>query len=199
MVEQHGSQRFGGETALDGSLQRASARMRGLLDRAPRLRGLVRGKWMGHPLHPAATDVPIGAFTCSLLLDALGGARGDRAFTRAADVTVAFGLAGAVGAALPGLADWSYIQGGGARRIGAVHGGANLLVLALYGASLAARRRGRRPLGVGLSGAGFAVLLFSAWLGGELSYRLGVGVHPPNAPRDESSTPGPSVLPEREA
>jgi nitrite reductase/ring-hydroxylating ferredoxin subunit len=86
------------------------------------------------------------------------------------------GLAGALSAAVFGLADWSY-TGGRARRVGAVHGLTNVLIAGLYAASLAARQRGHRGAGIALSSAGFSLLLFSSWLGGELVYRYGVGVN----------------------
>jgi uncharacterized membrane protein len=178
MASAHWLQRLERETAVDESLHHAAAAVRRRLERAPRLRLFLQGDWMDHPLHAAATDVPVGAFTCRLLLDALASARESRGLAQAADATAALGLVSAVAAAVPGIADWSYARGA-ARRVGALHGGSNLLGTGLYAASLIARRRGRRPLGIGLARAGFALLLLGAWLGGELTYRLGMGVREP--------------------
>src|SRR5438045_7279840 len=60
----------------------------------------AHGVWLGHPLHPVFTDLPIGAWTTGLVLDAVAGVRGDRGMARAADVAIAVGLAGAAGAAI---------------------------------------------------------------------------------------------------
>jgi hypothetical protein len=66
-------------------------------DRRP-LKDALNGTWLGHPLHPAITDVPVGAMSVAALFD-LTGQR------RAADVAVATGLASMVGAAVTGAAD----------------------------------------------------------------------------------------------
>jgi hypothetical protein len=66
----------------------------------------LHGVWLGHPVHPALTDVPIGAWTTALVFDTLE-ASGTRGFARAADAAIAVGLVGAVGAAITGLTDWS--------------------------------------------------------------------------------------------
>ena len=79
----------------------------------------LHGVWLGHPLHPVFTDVPIGAWTTALALDAA--ANGDPAMRRAATFAMGVGLAGAVGAAVTGLTDWSETQGQ-SRRTGLVHG-----------------------------------------------------------------------------
>jgi nitrite reductase/ring-hydroxylating ferredoxin subunit/uncharacterized membrane protein len=145
------------------------------------LRSILNGTWLGHPVHAAVTDVPVGAWAAGLVLDALDvlgvGALGGRPNLRAAsDAAQTVGLAGALGAAVFGLADWSYTAGR-ARRVGMVHGLLNVGIAAIYGASLVARARHRRGAGVALSTTGFSLLLFSTWLGGELTYRYGVGVN----------------------
>src|SRR2546427_5334845 len=85
------------------------------------LKPFLHGVWLGHPLHPVLTDIPIGAWTTTLALDATAAATGDRSYQRAGDVALAVGLAGAVGAAVTGLTDFSETDGR-ARRIGLVHG-----------------------------------------------------------------------------
>jgi nitrite reductase/ring-hydroxylating ferredoxin subunit len=58
-----------------------------------------------------------------------------------------------------------------------VHAVLNVLALLLFVGSIAARRAGKRPTGVGLSTGGLAIGSFSAWLGGELVYRQGTMVN----------------------
>src|SRR5215208_4546213 len=79
----------------------------------------LHGVWLGHPLHPVFTDVPIGAWTTALALDAA--ANGDPGMRRAATFAIGVGLAGAAGAALSGLTDWSETDGR-SRRAGLIHG-----------------------------------------------------------------------------
>jgi hypothetical protein len=50
----------------------------------------LHGVWLGHPVHPALTDVPIGAWTTALVFDTLE-ASGTRGFARAADAAIAVG------------------------------------------------------------------------------------------------------------
>src|SRR4051794_15445664 len=59
------------------------------------LADILHGTWLGHPLHPVLTDIPIGAWTVALVLDALG-AVSDQDFEAGADAAIALGLAGAV-------------------------------------------------------------------------------------------------------
>jgi nitrite reductase/ring-hydroxylating ferredoxin subunit/uncharacterized membrane protein len=128
----------------------------------------LHGTWLGHALHPALTDVPIGAWSVGLLLD-LGNAR------QVADRVITIGVVSAVPTALAGLADWTETEDK-QRRTGLVHALLNTIALGLYVGSLVARRRGNRAFGVGLSTAGFAVVLGSAYLGGELVYAQGTAV-----------------------
>lgn len=158
---------------LAGPLQRP---LHEFLEHRPRLRSLVHGTWLGHPLHAALTDWPVGAWTATLCLDLLDWLRPGRGLRSAATATTGFGLVGALAAATAGLADWTWTSHG-ARRLGLVHGLANLAVTGLYTASLLARLRGDRGRGIGLAGLGYGLLAFSTWLGGHLAYRCGVGVN----------------------
>jgi len=42
----------------------------------------MHGVWLGHPLHPVLTDVPLGAWTTGLVLDAVGAVRQDPGIER---------------------------------------------------------------------------------------------------------------------
>ena len=77
------------------------------------VKNALHGVWLGHPLHPVLTDVPIGAWTTALALDAREAATGDEAYGRAADFALGVGLVGAVGAAITGLNEWSETEGRG--------------------------------------------------------------------------------------
>jgi nitrite reductase/ring-hydroxylating ferredoxin subunit len=132
------------------------------------VRDVLDGVWLGNPLHPALTDVPLGAWSAAFVLDLAG--------SPAADQALGVGILGAVPAALTGLNDWSHLKDD-ARRIGMVHALVNTMGLALNVASYVARRDGHRGLGKVLSGVAYAGALFSAHLGGHLSFGLGVRVN----------------------
>jgi nitrite reductase/ring-hydroxylating ferredoxin subunit len=136
------------------------------------LKDALNGTWLGHALHPAITDVPIGAWTAALVLDVLGERRGAR-------IAVGVGLLGALGAAATGLTDWTDTYGK-PRRLGVVHATLNGAATLLYGASWLAR--GRAPgAGVGLSLLGYAIASVSALYGGTMSLDLQIGVNHANA------------------
>src|SRR3954468_18426779 len=80
---------------------------------------LLDGVWLGAPLHPALTDVPVGALTAAVTLDGVGLATGSRAVDRRADGALAVSVAGAVAAAVTGFSDWRFIRPGPRRRLAA--------------------------------------------------------------------------------
>jgi len=135
------------------------------------LKDLLSGTWLGHPLHPVLTDVPIGAWFSAGFLDVLGGkdARG------AADTLIGLGTLAAIPTALAGLSDWLDTQGG-SKRVGFVHAAGNVGALGLFALSLAARRSGHRGLGIFLSMLASAGVVGTAYLGGHLSFGEGIGV-----------------------
>lgn len=139
------------------------------------MKDMLHGTWLGHPLHPALTDLPLGAWTTAMVLDLFATVGGRDELTPGADAAVALGLAGAVGAALAGLADWS-ASDGAARRLGLVHGLLNVGATGAFAASLCCRLAGARKSGLGLGLLGFAIANYTAFLGGQLVYgeRLGV-------------------------
>ena len=132
------------------------------------VRDVLDGVWLGAPLHPALTDVPLGAWSAAALLDVVG--------SDSADAALAVGVLAAVPAAATGLNDWSHLKGE-PQRLGLVHALLNTMALTLNIGSLALRRNGNRGLGRMLSGVGYLGVLFSAHLGGQLSFGLGVRVN----------------------
>jgi nitrite reductase/ring-hydroxylating ferredoxin subunit/uncharacterized membrane protein len=131
----------------------------------------LAGTWLGHPLHPVLTDIPIGAWSSSWLLDVVGGKRA----RPASDTLLAIGILSAVPTAVSGLTDWTDTWGK-TQRVGTTHAIGNVTALGLFTLSLRARRRGRRVRGFLLSSLGLAVSSAAAYLGGHLSFGRGVGV-----------------------
>lgn len=139
------------------------------------LKDALNGTWLGHPLHPALTDVPIGSWTMAVVLDALGLATGRREFAQGADIAVAVGLAGALGAAVAGLTDWSDTDSQ-PRRVGLAHALINIGATSLFASSLAMRRP-NRTVAIMLGFAGYGVMSAGAFLGGHLVFAERIGVN----------------------
>src|ERR1043165_5784022 len=120
------------QPALDRIAEPLSDSVRGAYEAAgpggAQAKNAMHGVWLGHPLHPVFTDVPIGAWTTALALDAR--ANGDPGMRRAATFAMGVGLLGAVGAAATGLTDWSETDGQ-SRRTGLIHGLLNIAATSL--------------------------------------------------------------------
>lgn len=141
-----------------------------------RIKDLLNGTWLGHALHPVFTDIPIGAWSGTMLLDLAWLSDESEGTARGADITMALGVMGASAAAVTGVTDWSDLDGTD-RRVGLMHGLLNGSILLTNVGSLVLRLTGRRRAGIALSTAGYLATLFSAYLGGELSFAKGIGVN----------------------
>jgi Predicted membrane protein len=142
-----------------------------------------RAKFLGHPLHQMMVVFPLGLLATSVLFDIAGALTNNPELYRVAYWLIMVGVVTGLLAAVPGWIDWAHIPSGTrAKRIGLVHGLGNTVVLAAFGFS-EWLRYGSDPsapatAAVVLSFLGVALALFTAWLGGELVDRLGVGVDP---------------------
>jgi nitrite reductase/ring-hydroxylating ferredoxin subunit/uncharacterized membrane protein len=135
----------------------------------PFLKDFLNGVWLGHPLHPAITDVPIGAYVVALVLD-LSGQRA------AATAAIGVGIVFMVLAAVAGYADYIDLAGK-TRRFGTVHSSLMLVALILYIVSFVMRLGAvPSPAEVWISVIGFVIVVTSAYVGGELVYNLGTQV-----------------------
>jgi uncharacterized membrane protein len=139
----------------------------------------ARVRFLGHPVHQMLVVFPLGLLATAVVFDIIHLATGSQVMAAVAYWMIAAGLVGGVLAAPFGTIDWLGIpQGTRAKRIGALHGGGNVVVLLLFALSFFLRDRGYAPdLGQSIwSFAGAAIALVTAWLGGELVDRLAVGV-----------------------
>ncbi len=136
----------------------------------------LHGVWLDHPLHPALTDVPLGAWTVGAVLDTVDTFAPNKVVRGCADGAIALGVLGGLAAAPAGTADWHHTTGRD-RRLGLAHGLLNATALLLYLASLALRRGKARPAGTSLSLFAYGVASLAAYLGGELVYGRGIGVN----------------------
>ena len=146
------------------------------------VKDFLNGVWLGHPLHPVLTDVPIGAWTMAEVFDALDATGGRGRYEEAARVCINVGLVGAAGAAVTGLTDWTD-TGQGDLRVGLIHAMLNITATSLFLTSTILRRRRRTPGATGISAAWYAFAMAGAYLGGAL-------VRGQTAYRDRSRGPG---------
>jgi nitrite reductase/ring-hydroxylating ferredoxin subunit/uncharacterized membrane protein len=142
----------------------------------PVLELLHGGRWLGHPLHPALSDLPIGLWAGALILDVTDRDPVPRSGIEPAALFSAAGIVAAVATAATGVVDWT-VSDDEDRRLGLFHGVLNTAALGLQGLSLAARLSGHRRPAQGLGAASLAVTGAAAYLGGHLVFAKAVMVN----------------------
>lgn len=150
-------------TGIDRVGDPLHARVTGLFDGHPTAAGILRGRWLGHPVHPGVVSIPIGAWTAAVTLEL---ALRDH---RAARRLIGLGLVCVPIAVATGWADWS-VRGDRDRRAGLVHAAGNtvasLAMLRSY--RLRATSTGARAQAWSL--VGLTVAGLSGALGGHIAF-----------------------------
>lgn len=161
--------RIGRAQALDRVTTPVSSLVRKVL-RSQRLRDVLHGVWLGHPVHPVLVQLPVGSFLSAGVLDLLPGQE------RAADSLVCVGIASSLPAAAAGWADWvdGHVE---QQRVGIVHAAANIVGIGGYMLSLWLRLRGDRRAGVATGFASMTLLTAGATLGGHMSFHQAMGAN----------------------
>src|SRR5258708_216185 len=131
-----------------------------------RVKDILNGVWLGHPLHPVLVTVPLGAWTSTFLLDLAWLADQDESTARNADLTLWLGLAGAVGAAVTGATNWVDTDGP-PQRTGMLHALLNVGITTANLVSAVLRITGNRRSAISIASTGYAISLYSAYIGGE--------------------------------
>ena len=141
-----------------------------------------RAKLFGHPIHPMLIVFPLGLLAMALIFDIIHLVTAQGYWSEIAYWMMAAGVISGLLAAPFGLVDWLAIPAGTrAKRIGAWHGGGNVIVLLMFAVSWWLRRGAPQEpmmLAYVLSFGGGMIALVTGWLGGELVDRLAVGVDP---------------------
>ncbi|MET7960343.1 DUF2231 domain-containing protein [Micromonospora zamorensis] len=140
-----------------------------------------RLKVLGHPVHPMLVMFPVALLATAVLFDVVDTVGGPDLLGEVAYWNITVGLIGGLLAAVAGSFDLLAIPTGTrAKRVGLLHAGANLAVILLFAAIWVVRLNAdSRAAGGALlvvEVVAVAILGISAWLGGELVDRLGVGV-----------------------
>ncbi len=139
---------------------------------------------------------PLGLFATAVIFDAIDFVRGTTEFSNVTFWMILAGIIGGLAAAIFGLIDWLNIPGATrAKRIGAWHGVGNIIVTGLFIVSAYLRwddPHTATTTAFILQVVAAAIALVTAWMGGELVDRLGIGVDPgahPDAPSSLSDRP----------
>ena len=149
-----------------------------------RLLDFLKGKWLGHPLHPILVHVPMAMWPGALIFDLLSKWQiGGNAMVRLSFCAIVFGLLASLLAVPAGVVDWSGIKKEKpAWKIGLYHMILNLLVGLLFAINLGLRVQTFREAST-VAGAplllsilGTALLIGSAYLGGMMTYTYGISV-----------------------
>ncbi|MGA9871927.1 MAG: DUF2231 domain-containing protein [Rhodococcus sp. (in: high G+C Gram-positive bacteria)] len=164
---------FENASILDPISDAVARKLRSVLDGSP-IDGLLRGTFVGHPMHPIMAYSSVGLWTSAVYLD-FAGTDG-----QAARRLIGAGLLTAPTALITGWATWSTLTEQ-QRRVGLVHASTNAVAIGLFAASY--RRRAKDPANAApdatskaLALAGFTVVGLGGALGGHLGYNMGGGV-----------------------
>jgi nitrite reductase/ring-hydroxylating ferredoxin subunit len=131
------------------------------------IKDLLHGRWLGHPLHAASTDLPIGVLTLVIVFDVIGQ-------PAAADVALIAGIALMLLSAVSGAADYSDTSGTALMRA-TVHSALMVVALIVYAISLALRLGSPdvRTVPILLSVIGYLIVTAGAYVGGDVVFVLG--------------------------
>lgn len=158
---------------LDPVSNAVASKLRSALEGSP-VDGLLRGTFVGHPMHPIMAYTSVGLWSSAVYLDLTGGA------PDAARRLIGAGVLTAPTALVTGWATWSTLTSK-QRRVGLFHASTNGVALGLFAASY--RRRSKDPENTppdstskALALAGFTIAGLGGALGGHLGYNMGGGV-----------------------
>jgi uncharacterized membrane protein len=156
-----------------------------------------RYKLLGHPIQPMLIPWPLALLSTAAVFDVVGLVARSPAFHAASFWMILAGLVTGLGAALFGFLDYFQIPGGTrAKRIGTFHGLGNLIVVLLFAGSWLLRQPdydNPDALAVVLAVVGAALIAVTGWPGGEMPYRLGIGIDDGANPNASSSLSGEPV------
>jgi nitrite reductase/ring-hydroxylating ferredoxin subunit/uncharacterized membrane protein len=131
------------------------------------VKDFLNGTWLGHSVHVALTDLPVGIFTLTIVFDVLG-------LADAARLSLAIGLLAMLATAVAGYADYTDTDGK-ARHRATLHQILMLVALVAYVIALVPRlgSDGIPPLGFAFSIVGYLLLISGAYVGGDVVYAMG--------------------------
>jgi nitrite reductase/ring-hydroxylating ferredoxin subunit/uncharacterized membrane protein len=131
------------------------------------IKDFLDGTWLGHPVHGAMTDLPIGALLLAVILDIVGQ-------NAAADIAIAATILFMLGAAVTGAADYADTDGT-ARTRATLHATLMVVALVILLVSLGLRAGGdaNRTVAIALGIVAFLIVSAGAFVGGDVVYVFG--------------------------
>ncbi|MDQ1537808.1 MAG: hypothetical protein QOE58_2201 [Actinomycetota bacterium] len=175
--------RLENESRLDWVISKVAPVVDGLIA-SKEARGLLQGRPLGHAAHPLLTDLPLGLWTATNVLDLLP-LPGSR---QSAQRLLSLGLVSAPVVFITGWAEWREAETR-EQRVGLVHAVLNASGLALYALSLRSRRRDRHGEGVVLALGGSVAVAAAGYLGGHLTAVRKVSSYNPEFDSPSSDVP----------
>jgi nitrite reductase/ring-hydroxylating ferredoxin subunit/uncharacterized membrane protein len=143
------------------------------------LKNFANGTWLEHPLHPLLTDVPVGAWTVTLLLYLAALFFGVNGIGIAIGLAMGLGILAALAAIATGFMDWMDVDPTESS-VGLIHAVVNIIgtllfiiaLIMLYASQWQVSMANFVPAFVG-----YLVVSVGAYLGGALVFRLGTMVN----------------------
>ena len=184
-MERDFGERISAQIIKSNLIRKISASLNKLLHRcfgAPAMRRLkvfLNGTLVGHPLHPMLTDIPIGAWTLTIILDLIGLLFRFPQLGLASGIAAGVGVAGALAAAAAGLADWMDVDPP-EKAIGAFHATVNVSATVLFLISFLMRWGSHWQPGWGtfvVALVGYLLVSIGGYLGGLMVFNMGVMIN----------------------
>jgi uncharacterized membrane protein len=145
-----------------------------------------------HELHPSLIHFPLALLPLSIAADALGRVTGSESLLELGRRTMPLAAASGLVAGVAGLMAQTEVKAEGpAMDLLKTHRTLNLGLVAIAGAMAVQRARTEKPSAayIGLGLAGVAAMMYSAYLGGEMVYREGVGIEAADGVRKRPKVP----------
>ncbi len=143
------------------------------------LKTFLSGTWLGHPLHPVLTDVPVGGWTAAILFDLLALIFGVKTLGLASGIAIGLGVLAALAAIATGFADWMDVDPP-ELAVGITHAIINIAATILFAISFFVLWANNWTIGwsdFGLAILGYLTVTVGAFIGGSLVFRQGVMIN----------------------
>jgi len=160
-----------------------------------RLKHVLQGRFMRHPLHPLFVHFPVALWVVSVIFDGTFLIQPNPFFARASYYCIAIGLVGAVLSTITGLAEYVEVpRRSQLKKLATTHMILNILATLMFLANFLGRRSQLPAIGYQVTWIQFllsvgAVFMMgvSGYIGGLMVYDFGMGFKPQN--RDQKREP----------
>jgi len=148
------------------------------------MKNLLNGRLFGHPVHPMLVHFPTALFTAGFLFSLAGYLFSDTGFVTSAFYSIGFGLVTGLAAGIFGFIDYIKLADRETEfKIASWHSALQLFVLTVFTVIFISKYPEYPdltipgPATLGVMGAALVVMGVANYLGGDLVFRHGVGIH----------------------